>query len=266
MTKAWRNWLDLTTEEFRALDPARTVALLPVSAVEQHGPHLPVSVDQVLCAGIVARAAQISGDTPVIVLPQQDVGKSNEHLAFPGTLSFSAETLIRIWTELGECVYRAGLRKLVLYNSHGGQPQIMDVVARDLRVRLDMAAVATSWWAFGMPEGLWNAKESKHGIHAGGVETAMMMHLAPGSVRADKVANFEPGQLDLAKEYELLTYTGSSALAWQAQDLNMSGAVGDARDADAERGRKVVDHAAGKLVKLLAEVSRFPLDKIRSLP
>ena len=266
MAKAWRNWIDLTTEEFRALDPARTVALLPVSAVEQHGPHLPVSVDQVLCEGIVARAGELAGDTPVVVLPQQDVGKSNEHLAFPGTLSFSAETLIRIWTELGECVHRAGLRKLVFYNSHGGQPQIMDIVARDLRVRLNMAAVATNWWSFGMPEGLWPAKENKFGIHAGGVETSMMMHLAPVSVRVGKVANFEPGQVELAKEYELLTYTGNSSLAWQAQDLHPSGAVGDARDADAERGRKTVDHAAGKLVKLLAELSRFPLDKIRSLP
>jgi creatinine amidohydrolase len=265
MTQAWRNWLDLTTLDFRALDPARTVALLPVSAVEQHGPHLPVSVDQVLCAGIVARAAQLAGDTPVVVLPQQDVGKSNEHLAYPGTLSFSAETLIRIWTELGESVYRAGIRKLVFYNSHGGQPQIMDIVARDLRVRLDMAVVATNWWSFGMPEGLWSDKENKFGIHAGGVETSMMMHLAPGSVREDKVANFEPGQVDLAKEYELLTFTGSSSLAWQAQDLNVAGAVGDARDADAQRGRKVVDHAAAKLVKLLAELSRFPLDKIKAL-
>ena len=264
MSEAWRNWLDLTTEEFRMLDPLRTVALLPVSAVEQHGPHLPVSVDQVLCAGIVARARELADGTPVIVLPQQDVGKSNEHLAFPGTLSFSAETLIRIWTELGEGVYRAGLRKIVFYNSHGGQPQIMDVVARDLRVRLNMAAVAANWWSFGMPEGLWPQKENEFGIHAGGVETSMMMHLAPGSVREAKVANFEPGQVALAKEFELLTYTGSSSLAWQIQDLHPSGAVGDATDADAERGRKVVDHAAAKLVKLLDEVSRFPLERIRA--
>jgi len=266
MAQAWRNWLDLTTEEFRTLDPAKTVALLPVSAVEQHGPHLTVAVDQVLCEGIVARAAGMAGATPVVVLPQQDVGKSNEHLAYPGTLSFSAETLIRIWTELGECVHRAGLRKFVMYNSHGGQPQIMDIVARDLRVRLGMAAVATSWWAFGMPEGLWDAKEAKFGIHAGGVETSMMMHLAPEKVRDAKIDNFVPGQFALAKEFELLTFTGQSALAWQAQDIHISGAVGNARDADAERGRKVVDHAAAKLVKLLDEVSRYPLDRIRDLP
>jgi creatinine amidohydrolase len=264
MAHAWRWWLDMTTEDFRGLDPAETVALLPVAAVEQHGPHLPVSVDATLNRGIVAAAtAHFVPDLKVLILPQTDIGKSNEHLAFPGTLSFSAETLIRIWTEIGECVHRAGIRKFVLFNSHGGQPQIMDIVARDLRVRLKMAAVAASWWAYGMPEGLWPAPEMKFGIHAGGVETSMMMHLAPHTVRGDKIANFKPGQIDLAEHFKLLTYTGSSALAWQSQDLHPSGAVGDATDADAARGAKVVDHAARKLAALLAEVARFPLDRIK---
>ncbi len=264
MGKAWRWWLDMTTEDFRGLDPERTVALLPVAAVEQHGPHLPVAVDATLCRGIVAAATAHLGDSlPVLILPQTDVGKSNEHLAFPGTLSFSAETLIRVWTEIGECVHRAGIRKIVLFNSHGGQPQIMDIVTRDLRVRLKMAAVAASWWAYGMPEGLWPEQEAKFGIHAGGVETSMMMHLAPDQVRRDKIDDFKPGQIELAREFKLLAYTGKSALAWQTQDIHPSGAVGNARDADAERGRKVVDFAARKLAELLAEVSRFPLDRLK---
>lgn len=264
MGKAWRWWLDMTTEDFRGLDAERTVALLPVAAVEQHGPHLPVAVDATLARGIVARASELLADgLPVLILPQTDIGKSNEHLAFPGTLSFSAETLIRVWTEIGECVHRAGIRKIVLFNSHGGQPQIMDIVTRDLRVRLKMAAVAASWWAYGMPEGLWPAQEEKFGIHAGGVETSMMMHLAPAQVRRDKIADFRPGQIDLAKEFKLLAYTGKSALAWQTQDLHPSGAVGNARDSDAERGRKVVEFAAQRLADLLAEVSRFPLDRLK---
>ncbi len=264
MGKAWRWWLDMTTEDFRGLDPARTVALLPVAAVEQHGPHLPVSVDATLARGIVAAAtAHFPDDLPVLILPQTDVGKSNEHLAFPGTLSFSAETLIRMWTEIGECVHRAGIRKFVMFNSHGGQPQIMDIVARDLRVRLKMAAVAASWWAYGLPEGLWDAQEAKLGIHAGGVETSMMLHLAPDRVRRKRIADFKPGQLELAKEFKLLAYTGNSALAWQTQDIHPSGAVGNATDSDAERGRKVVEHAARKLAELMGEVSRFPLDRLK---
>jgi creatinine amidohydrolase len=143
----------MTTTEFAAL-PADTVAVLPVAAVEQHGPHLPVYVDACLNEGVVARAIELlPPELPVTFLPMQAVGKSNEHLAFPGTLSLSAETLIRLWTEIGESVHRAGVRKLVLFNSHGGQPQIMDIVARDLRVRLEMFVVCASSYAFGMPVG-----------------------------------------------------------------------------------------------------------------
>jgi creatinine amidohydrolase len=143
----------MTTTEFAAL-PADTVAVLPVAAVEQHGPHLPVYVDACLNEGVVARAIELlPPELPVTFLPMQAVGKSNEHLAFPGTLSLSAETLIRLWTEIGESVHRASVRKLVLFNSHGGQPQIMDIVARDLRVRLEMFVVCASSYAFGMPVG-----------------------------------------------------------------------------------------------------------------
>jgi len=264
MAKAWRWWLDMTTEDFRGLDPATTVAMLPVSAVEQHGPHLPVAVDATINRGIVAKATEFfPDDLKVLILPQADIGKSNEHLAFPGTLSFSAETLIRIWTELGECVHRAGIRKFVMFNSHGGQPQIMDIVARDLRVRLKMAVVASSWWAYGKPDGLWPADEYRFGIHAGGVETSMMMHLAPAQVRKDRIAEFKPAQAVLAKEFPSLAYTGPAAIAWQAQDLNPAGAVGDARDSDPERGAKVVEYAGRKLAGMLSEFARFPLDRLK---
>ena len=113
------------------------------------------------------------------------VGKSDEHLAFPGTLTLSAETLGRLWTEIGESVARAGVRKLVLFNSHGGQPQVMEIVARDLRVRLGMLAVAYSWYAAGVPPGLFADEEVRLGIHAGAIETSMMLHLRPDLVRMD---------------------------------------------------------------------------------
>src|SRR5215472_9473715 len=174
-----RRWVEMTTAEFSAL-PSDTVAVLPVGAIEQHGPHLPVYVDACLNEGVVARAmALIPPELPVTFLPMQAVGKSNEHLAFPGTLSLSAETLIRLWTEIGESVHRAGVRKLVLFNSHGGQPQIMDIVARDLRVRCGMFVVTCGTYALGRPAGLFPESELKHGIHGGSVETSMMMHLRP---------------------------------------------------------------------------------------
>src|SRR5580700_5839442 len=160
-------WVEMTTEDFQQSDMASAIAILPVAAIEQHGPHLPVEVDTAINRGILARAMElVPPDLPVTVLPAMPIGKSNEHIAFPGTLTLSAETLIRLWTEIGESVARAGVRKLVLLNGHGGQPQIMDIVARDLRVRLKMFVVALSYWAVGMPEGLFPAAEAEHGIHA----------------------------------------------------------------------------------------------------
>ena len=117
-----RNWQDLCWRDFPAL-PAHTVAVLPVAAIEQHGPHLPVSVDATINAGIPERALQIgAADTTVLALPMQSVGLSVEHIRFPGTLTLSAETLIAVLEEIGRSVRRAGVRRLVFLNSHGGQP------------------------------------------------------------------------------------------------------------------------------------------------
>jgi len=122
--------LDGTTVE-------RIVAILPVAAIEQHGPHLPLGVDAIINEGIVRAAMPLMPDS-VLVLPTMEIGKSNEHQAFPGTLTLSAETLIRLWTEIGDSVARAGVRKLLIFNSHGGQTGLPEVVATDLRARLGM--------------------------------------------------------------------------------------------------------------------------------
>ena len=168
-----------------------------------------------------------------------------------------------MWTELAEGVARAGLKKIVLLNSHGGQPQIMDIVCRDMRVRHGMVAVAASWFAFGLPEGLFDEGEVRWGIHAGEIETSMMLHLAPDLVRIDLAEDFRSSEIALRQEGEVLGFTGGVSLAWQSQDLHPSGAVGNAAAADAERGRRVVDHAGRKLATLLTEVSAYPLDRVR---
>lgn len=131
-----RRWEDLTWQDFARLDAERSVAVLPVAAIEQHGPHLPLATDAMINRGILDRALALVADTPLLVLPIFPVGRSDEHAAFPGTLTLGAETLSRVWFEIGQSVHRAGLRKLVMVNSHGGQPQVCDIVAQDLRVRL----------------------------------------------------------------------------------------------------------------------------------
>jgi creatinine amidohydrolase len=255
----------MTTEEFRGLDESRVIAILPVAAIEQHGPHLPVEVDARINAGVLGRALEIMpDDLPVTVLPAMPVGKSNEHTAFPGTLSLSAETLIRLWTEIGESVARAGVRKLMIFNSHGGQPQVADIVARDLRVRHRMLVVTAATYALGRPAGMFPEQELKHGIHGGTVETSLMLHLRPDLVRMDKAEDFVPLSAKMEAEYQILAPEGQVGFGWQTQDLHPAGACGNAAAADKERGGALLEHYAKRLILLLREIERFPLSTLAS--
>jgi creatinine amidohydrolase len=260
-------WQEMTTTDFAAIDRERAVVVLPVAAIEQHGPHLPVGVDAAINRGIVDRViALLPNDLPVTFLPMMPIGKSNEHIAFPGTLTLSAETLIRLWTEIGESVARAGIRKLVLLNSHGGQPQIMDIVARDLRVRLKMFVVALSYWGVGMIDGLFPASEAEHGIHGGSSETSLMLHLHPELVRSEERRNFVPASIAMAGQCKYLRPEGRGVgFGWQIQDLNIHGVCGNALDADAERGHKIVEHVAARIVELLREIDAYPLSALRDI-
>lgn len=257
-----RLWRDLPSPAFRDLPPS-TVAILPVGAIEQHGPHLPVYVDSCINEGLLALAlAAIPGDLPALALPIQSVGKSDEHLAFPGTLSLSAAVLTEMLLELGRSVHRAGIRRLVLLNSHGGQPQIMDIVARALRVELGMFVVNVAWSKMGMPPGLFSADERTHGIHGGEIETSLMLYLRPDLVDMGKARNFRSWGEEMAAEYEMLTPEGKVGFGWQVQDLNPDGACGNAAMADIERGRLLAEHAAGRFVALLGEIVRYPVERI----
>ncbi len=260
-----RRWQEMTTEEFRSLDAVRVIAILPVAAIEQHGPHLPVEVDARINEGVLARTLELlPAELPVTVLPALPVGKSNEHTAFPGTLSLSAETLIRLWTEIGDSVARAGVRKMVIFNSHGGQPQVADIVARDLRVRHAMFVVTAHSYALGKPPGLFPDEELTHGIHGGTVETSIMLHLRRDLVNMDKAQNFVPLSVPMAREYEMLTPEGKVGFGWQTQDLNPHGACGNAAAADPARGAQLVDHYARRFVQLLREIDRFPLSTLKT--
>src|SRR5918997_210690 len=232
-----RFWLDLTTDEFRARDMRRAIAVLPTAAVEQHGPHLPVGTDTFINEGYLARMMELVPDElDVLVLPVQAVGKSNEHLAYPGTITLSAETLIRAWTEIGESVRRAGCRKLVFVNSHGGNVAVVDIVARELRVRHGMLAVNAAWHRLGYPEGLFPADEMRHGIHGGDAETSLMLAFRPETVRMDRARNFEPRTVQMARDFRHLNAIQPIGFGWMSQDLNTAGAMGNAASATPEKG------------------------------
>jgi creatinine amidohydrolase len=256
-------WWDYSSREFSELDMESVVAILPVGAVEQHGPHLPVSVDAAINAGIIQRAtALMPDDLPVLVLPMMPIGKSNEHLAFPGTLTLSFETLANLWIEIGESVRRAGARRIIIFNSHGGQPQVADIVCRELRVRHGMFAVTTMWSKITPVQDLFDGQELKHGIHAGEVETSIMLHLHRNLVDMERAGDFVPLSVHLENELTLLTPEGGVGFGWQAQDLHLSGACGNAAAADGDRGTILVDRAAAALVRLAREVADYPLNRI----
>jgi creatinine amidohydrolase len=260
-----RFWADYTSQDFAALDRGNLVAVLPVGAIEQHGPHLPLSVDRDILDGIIAASLPLIPDTcPAIFLPTCAVGKSNEHSRYPGTLTFSAATLMAMWTELGDCVAAAGVRKLVFLNSHGGQIAPMDIVARDLRVKHGLLTVAANWFAMGQPEGLLTPDEARHGVHAGDMETSMMLALRGELVAMDRAGDFRPLNARLAETHRHLGLGPAGKLGWQAQDLHPAGAMGNAAAATAAKGRAFVDHAARELAVLLAEVAALPLSVLDS--
>ncbi len=270
MTTPSRFWADLTTREFAQLDPVCTIAVLPVAATEQHGPHLPLSVDTVLADGVVAATLpHLPDDLNVLFLPTQAVGLSPEHMQFPGTLTLKAETVIQLWTQLGESVARAGVKKLVLLNSHGGQVGIMDIVARDLRARLGLLVYSVSW--FNLPlldaqgkdvNAQFSTEEHRFGIHAGEIETSMMLALNPQRVQMAQAQNFHSTAKDRAEEFSILGNGKSAKLGWQMQDYNAAGAVGNAAAATAAKGQAVVDAAGRSLAKLLAEIGQLPADTL----
>jgi creatinine amidohydrolase len=258
-------WGELTTAEFAALDPERTVAILPIAAIEQHGPHLAVSTDTIIADGMVGEViARLPDDLSILALPTQAIGKSNEHVRSPGTITFSAETALRMWVEIGESIARAGLRKLVMVTSHGGNVDLLAVAARELRVRFQMLAVHTSWRRLGLPPNLFDDREAAHGIHAGDIETSLMLHFRPDLVRQEKRANFVPASVAIESEFSILRPIGASAFAWIAQDLHPEGAAGDATRATAEKGRLTAAHQAERFIELLGDVTRFSLDRLAS--
>lgn len=258
---ATRLWSDLTTDDLARRDMRRAITVLPVAAIEQHGPHLPLSTDCDIAEGYLARVrAQVPVDLDVLVLPVQAIGKSDEHDAFPGTLSMETGTALAAWTGIGAAIHRAGCRKLVIVTSHGGNSALIDLVAGELRSRFGMVAVTTSWARFGYPEGLFPADEIAHGIHAGGIETALMLALRPDLVRTDRIADFPPRTRAMVRDFAHLRAGRPAAFAWKAGDLHPSGAIGDARLGTAGAGHAALEHGARAFVALLRDVDTFELD------
>ncbi len=262
-----RYWADYSSREFAALNREKLIAVLPLGAIEQHGPHLPMSVDTATVEGVVSRLAEhLPESSPVVFLPTQAVTKSNEHSAYPGSLTLSAETLLRVWTEIGACVARSGVRKIVLLNGHGGNIPAMDIVARELREKHKMMAFALSWFAAGMPEGVFSERELRHGIHAGDMETSVMLARDPGNVDRSEARDFPSQAESWARDTPSIALPGPAKPAWLTQDLSSAGACGEAHLASAEKGAATLDHAVARLLDIFDEIDRAPLSRLDTQP
>jgi len=262
-----RFWTELTWRDFAARDMSRVVAVLPVAAVEQHGPHLPVGVDMYINQGYVAAAAKaLPDDLQVLFLPVQAIGKSNEHIEYPGTLTFSLETVTRAWIEIGDSVARAGCRRLVFINSHGGNVPVIDAAIRELRVRHRMLAVHAAWHRLAVRDNMFSARERAHGIHGGEAETSLMLALQPHTVKMDQAQDFKSAAADFEREFTHLRALQPNGMGWMASDLNPAGAVGDAASGEAMKGDALLASGVEAFIALMRDVAAFDLARLRAGP
>jgi creatinine amidohydrolase len=262
-----RDWTEIHWPEIGPGDPARWIAVLPLAATEQHGPHLPLGTDAMIGKAYLERLRELLPATaPVTFLPLQEIGISTEHCDFPGTLSLPTEVALKSWMALGESVARAGVKKLVMVTSHGGNSAAMTLVAQDLRAQYGLLVVTTSWSRLCAPEALFPPEELRHGIHGGAVETSIMLARFAAHVRRDEIADFRAASVALEEQYRWLSAHRPAPFAWQAQDLHPGGAVGDASLASAEKGEQLIENGARAFSELLAEVDKFDVMQLAAGP
>lgn len=248
----------LTWTDIQAIpDKANVVLIQPVGAIEQHGPHLPLIVDAAIGVGVLGKALEkLPPDIPAYALPNLYYGKSSEHIHFPGTITLSAQTLLATIMEIGDSIYRAGFRKLVLMNSHGGQPQVMEIAARDLHVKYeDLMVFPLFTWRVPHTVGeLLTPKELKLGIHGGDAETSLMLSILPDRVKMEAAVTEYPPSLP---NDSLLSMEGKLAFAWVTQDLSKSGVVGDPTVATKEKGDRILESVSDGWVRVIKDIYAF---------
>jgi creatinine amidohydrolase len=267
MSPPGRDWSEIDWSAVDKTAAARWIAVLPLAATEQHGPHLPLETDVLIGEAYLARVRELlPAALPATFLPIQKVGISTEHIDFPGTLTLSTEAALRKWTALGEDVARAGLKKLVIVTSHGGNSAAMTLVAQDLRAHHGLLAVTTSWSRLSAAEKLFPAEEVRHGIHGGAVETSIMLARYREQVRVEAIADFRPASIAMEQDFRWLSTQRPAPFAWQAQDLHPSGAAGNATLASAAKGERLIDQGARAFIELLEDVDRFDVKRLAAGP
>ena len=268
MSKHSKYWSDLSTTDFDRLNIGEFLVVLPIGATEQHGPHLPLSVDCLIVQEIIQVALKVlQKETPVLVLPTQKVGLSTEHQAFKGTLTHSPALVIQTWMELADGLARSGVKKLLLFNAHGGHQGLIELVAREIRAKHGILVYSCNWYQLPIEQkvlDLFDASEHRFGIHAGAIETSIIMATHPQLVDTTSFQNFTSSAKDRAEKYPILGNSKSAKLGWMIQDYNSSGAVGDLSQASADKGKALLQSAGMCLSQLILEILSLPLNTIKT--
>lgn len=239
---------------------ASQIAVLPLGATEQHGPHLPPETDWIIAEAMAERLqAKVSPYVELQVLPVEKVGYSIEHGDAPGTRTLRYDEAIERWIGIGERLAEEGCRRLVLLNAHGGNSPLMTVIATELRVRCKMLVVATSWTRFGYPVEYVSPEEKAIGIHGGFIETSVMLALRPDLVRMDAAEDFASRQSEFIESFQHLRAYGPHAFGWMMRDLSKAGVTGNAAAATREAGEAIIEHSLNGLAGLLEDAARFDL-------
>jgi creatinine amidohydrolase len=243
-------------------DRAHWIAVLPLGAQEQHGPHLPFETDTLIAEGIVERLkTALPAGLPVTFLPVEPLGYSIEHMDVAGTKTLAFNEAIHRWLGIAGMLREQGIRKLVMLNAHGGNSPLMTIIATEARVRFNMLAVATSWTRFGTPQGTISPEDKAGDIHGGDIETSVMLALHPEKVEMTKAANFPSRQSEYAQRFKHLRAYGPHAFGWKMSDLNEEGVAGNAAAATAGKGEALITHAVTGLVELLQDVHAFDVEQ-----
>lgn len=254
------DWAERRAPEFANIDPNTSIAILPTAAIEQHGPHLPTGTDTMIMQGMLnAFKVACPNTLDPWILPVQSVGKSNEHLWSRGTITLSASTTLAAWTEIGLSAARAGFRKIVIVNSHGGNLDLISILSRELRVQAGMLAVKCQWGSFGHPADMYSEHERQYGIHGGDVETSLMLNFQPECVDMDRATNFKS-----SAETDLIPPIGPVSRGWIAADLNSDGTVGDASNATVEKGKLTTEHQVSGFIELLHAMQKMDVPEAKA--
>ncbi|MDN5249526.1 MAG: creatininase family protein [Alphaproteobacteria bacterium] len=241
------------------------IAILPLGAFEQHANHLPLETDSIIVEGLINTLKQlIDTNNKILFLPVETIGYSPEHLFDERSKSLTyVEAIEKFFNAAAYCVKNHNIKKIIILNAHGGNSAIMNIVATELRYKLKILCVCTSWSRFKLPAGLITENERALDIHGGFIETSLMLHFAPNLVNMEKAENFNNKQQDFIKKFKYLRAYGTHYFGWLTPDLNSKGACGNAAKAKAKAGAIIANHICTELIELINDVNNFDLNDLK---